>query len=68
MAEITLEHVHEDLVALRHDIVRLEAKIDSKPSVTTMWMGIFFVVFGMLGIIASTVTTLNALGFIKVHA
>jgi hypothetical protein len=40
MANIALENVHNDLVALRHDIVRLEAKIDSKPSLMAMFTGI----------------------------
>ena len=62
---ITLESLHNDLVAIRHDIVRLESKIDSKPSLMAMFTGIIIVVFGMAGMIASTVTTLHALGFIR---
>jgi hypothetical protein len=71
---ITLESLHNDIVglrtdvgALRHevrlDIVRLEAKIDSKPSLMAMFTGIFVVVFGIAGVIASTVATLHTLGF-----
>jgi hypothetical protein len=60
---ITLESLHQDL-ALRQewrvDIARLEAKIDAKPSL--MAMCIVVVVFGMAGVIASTIT---ALRFIK---
>jgi hypothetical protein len=65
---ITLENLHADIVALgqelRHDIVRLEAKIDSKPSLMAMFTGIVVVVFGMAGVIASTIASLHSLGFI----
>ena len=61
----TLEILSEDIRALRHDMVRLEAKIDSKPSLMAMFTGIVVVVFGMAGVIASTIAALNALGFIK---
>jgi uncharacterized membrane protein len=71
---ITIESLHNDLVAIRndlvairHDIVRLEAKIDSKPNLMAMFTGIFIVVFGMAGVIASTIATLHTLGFIH-HA
>jgi hypothetical protein len=63
MANITLESLHDDIVALQHQLIRLEAKIDSKPSLMAMFTGIVVVVFGMAGIIASTVTTLHALNF-----
>ena len=56
--------VAADVSALRIDIVRLEAKIDSKPSLMAMFTGIVVVVFGMAGIIGTTVATLNALGFL----
>jgi hypothetical protein len=49
---------------LRIDLVRLEAKIDSKPSLMAMFTGIVVVVFGMAGVIASTVATLHSLKFI----
>ena len=73
---ITLDQLHADMTALhnelrltreelRHDIVRLEAKIDSKPSIMAMFTGIVVVVFGMAGVIASTVTILHTLGFIR---
>jgi hypothetical protein len=61
----TLETLHADLVALRTDMVRLEAKIDSKPSLMAMFTAVVIVVFGMAGVIASTVTTLNSLHFLK---
>jgi hypothetical protein len=71
MTEITLDRLHHDLTELRYelrnDIVRLEAKIDSKPSLMAMFTGIFVVVFGMIGVIASTITALNTLGFIRIH-
>ena len=64
----TLESLHNDLAALRHelrlDIVRLESKIDSKPSLMAMFTGIVVVVFGMAGVIASTIASLNALGLL----
>lgn len=50
--------------AMRLDIVRLEAKVDSKPSLMAMFTGIVVVVFGMAGIIGTTVATLNSLGFL----
>jgi hypothetical protein len=68
---ITLDSLHNDILALRtdvggirNDIVRLEAKIDSKPSLMAMFTGIFVVVFGIAGVIASTIATLHTLGFI----
>ena len=75
MTEITradLDHLQQSLsseiTALRHelrlDIVRLEAKIDSKPSLMAMFTGIVVVVFGMAGVIASTIASLNALGLL----
>jgi hypothetical protein len=74
--DITLESLHNDIVALRHelgdlrqqfriDLIRLEAKIDSKPSLMAMFAGIAVAVFGMAGVIASTVTTLHALNFFR---
>lgn len=69
MNGITLETLHADLVALRTelraDIIRLEAKIDSKPSLMAMFTGIVVVVFGMAGVIASTVATLSALHLLR---
>jgi uncharacterized membrane protein len=66
---ITLESLHADILGLRqelrHDIVRLEAKIDSKPSLMAMFTGIVVVVFGMAGVIASTIASLHSLGMIK---
>jgi hypothetical protein len=50
---------------LKNDIVRLESKIDSKPSLMAMFTGILVVVFGMAGVIASTITALNTLGFLR---
>jgi len=61
---VTVETLHIDIQNLRHDIVRLEAKIDSKPSLMAMFTGIVVVVFGMAGVIASTITALHSLGFI----
>lgn len=69
MSTITLESLHDDLVRLReelrHDIVRLETKIDSKPSLMAMFTGIVVVVFGMAGVIASTIASLHSLGMIR---
>jgi hypothetical protein len=64
-SSVTLESLHNDIVGLRHDIVRLEAKVDSKPSLMAMFTGIVVVVLGLAGVIASTITTLHTLGFIK---
>jgi hypothetical protein len=65
---VTLESLHDELnqlrTELRVDLVRLEAKIDSKPSLMAMFTGIVVVVFGMAGVIASTVATLHSLKFI----
>jgi hypothetical protein len=41
---ITLESLHNDIVTLQHQLIRLEAKIDSKPSLMAMFSGIFVVV------------------------
>jgi hypothetical protein len=69
MSAITLESLHDDIRALReelrHDIVRLEAKVDSKPGLMAMFTGIAVVVFGMAGVIAFTIATLHTLGFIR---
>jgi hypothetical protein len=66
---ITLETLHADLMVLRTEmranIIRLTAKVDSKPSLMAMWIGIFVVVFGMAGVIAATVVTLSSLHLLK---
>ena len=65
----TLESLHDDITALRQeiriDLVRLEAKIDSKPSLMAMFTGIVVVVFGMAGVVASTVVVLHSLNFFR---
>jgi hypothetical protein len=72
----TLESLHDDIAALRSeltttrhelrlDLVRLEAKIDSKPSLMAMFTGIVVVVLGLAGVVFSTIATLHTLGFIK---
>lgn len=61
---VTLENLHNDLINLRHDIIRLEAKIDLKPGLMAMFTAILITVFGMLGVIASTIAILHTLGFI----
>ena len=65
----TLESLHDDITALRQeiriDLVRLEAKIDSKPSLMAMFTGIVVVVFGMAGVVASTVAVLHSLNFFR---
>jgi hypothetical protein len=67
MANITLESLHDDIIALRQevriDLIRLESKIDSKPSLMAMFTGIVVVVLGMAGVVASTVSVLHALSF-----
>jgi hypothetical protein len=65
MNDVTIQSLHAAIVALRLDIGRLEAKIDSKPSLMAMFTGIVVVVFGMAGVIASTVAVLHTLGFIR---
>jgi len=69
MTGVTIETVHaalvglhEDLVGLRGDIWRLEVKIDGMPSLATMWIGVFVLVFGMAGVAAATVAILYTLG------
>lgn len=61
--------LRQQVIDFRHefriDLVRLEAKIDSKPSLMAMFTGIVVVVFGMAGVIASTVTVLHALNFFR---
>jgi uncharacterized membrane protein len=65
--EIVRFEVREALHGVRTELVRLEAKVDSKPSLMAMFTAILVTVFGMAGVIASTVATLNVLGFIRVH-
>lgn len=69
MPGVTLESLHQDLVILRHDIqldiARLEAKVDSKPSLMAMFTAVIVVVFGMFGVVASTVATLNSLHLLR---
>jgi hypothetical protein len=65
MTDATLETIRSDIAGLRLDLVRLEAKIDSKPSLMAMFAGIVVVVFGMAGVVASTVAMLHTLGFIR---
>ena len=64
MADPALDAIRDAVLALRVDIARLEAKIDSKPSLMAMFTGIVVVVFGMAGVVASTVATLHTLNFI----
>ncbi|HEY2541298.1 MAG TPA: hypothetical protein VGI28_17650 [Stellaceae bacterium] len=69
MADITLVTLHDELnalrIELRVDLIRLEAKIDSKPSLMAMFTGIVIVVFGMAGVIASTIAILTNLHLLK---
>lgn len=76
MAEISLDTLHHDLTALRTemrtelqtvrtDLIRLEAKIDSKPSLMAMFTGIIIVVFGMSSVIGTTVAVLASLHLFK---
>jgi hypothetical protein len=69
MAEVTLESLHSDLIALRADIkidlVRLEAKIDGKPSLMAMFTAVLITVFGLFGVMASTVATLHTLEMLR---
>ena len=69
---ITIDTLHADLLAvrgevtgIRHDLVRLEAKIDGKPSLMAMFTGIVVVVFGMAGVIGTTVAILAETHFLK---
>ena len=64
-SSITLESLHADLVGLRTDIIRLEAKIDGKPSLMAMFSAVLITVFGMAGVIASTIGTLHTLGMLR---
>lgn len=69
MAEITLASLHDDIQALRQDmridLVRLEAKIDTKPSLMAMFTAVIVVVFGMFGVVASTIAALNSIHLLK---
>jgi hypothetical protein len=69
MAEVTLDTLHNDLMSmrteLRIDIIRLEAKIDSKPSLMTMFTGIIVAVFGMASVIGVAISVLAALHLFK---
>lgn len=69
MADITLDNLHDELMAFRTevkiDLVRLESKIDSKPSLIAMFTGIIVVVLGLATVIASTIGILHTLGMLK---
>jgi hypothetical protein len=69
MTEVTLDTLHNDLLAmrteLRIDIIRLEAKIDSKPSIMAMFTGIIIVVFGMVSVVGTAIGVLAALHVFK---
>lgn len=66
---VTLDDLHNDILGLRSDVklieARLEAKIDSKPSLMAMFTAVVVVVFGMFGVVGSTIATLHTLGVIK---
>lgn len=62
--EALRDEVRRTREQLRLDIVRLEAKIDSKPGLMAMFTAVIVVVFGMVGVIASTIATLHTLRFI----
>jgi hypothetical protein len=65
MADITLDTLHADLTALRGDLIRLEAKIDGKPSLMAMFTAVVIVVFGMTGIIGTTIAVLANLHLLR---
>jgi uncharacterized membrane protein len=69
MTASEFEALRADIVVLRqelrHDIVRLEAKIDSMPSMTAMFTAIAVTVFALAGVIASTIASLHSLGFFR---
>jgi hypothetical protein len=66
MDEIALlrDEMRRGLGELRMDIIRLEAKIDTKPGLMAMFTAILVTIFGMAAVIASTVAALHTLGFI----
>jgi hypothetical protein len=63
-----LAPVRADVAALRLDMVRLEAKVDSKPGLVAMFGAVMVVVLGFASVAASTVAVLHTLGFIRVPA
>jgi hypothetical protein len=65
MTNLTRADLTEALNELRIDIVRLEAKIDSKPSLMAMFTAVVVVVFGMFGVVGSTIATLHIIGMIR---
>jgi uncharacterized membrane protein len=69
MTEITRADLHGlqrsiaiDLQNIRHDIVRLEAKIDAKPSTAALYQAVVTLMFGIGAIITSTVVVLKNIG------
>jgi hypothetical protein len=69
MTTSEFETLRTELLALRADVdqhfAQVEAKLDSKPGLMAMFTGIVVVVFGMAGVIASTIASLHSLGFIR---
>ena len=59
---VTLESLHDDLVALRRDIERLEAKIDEKPSRWVMFTALAVTVLVMVAAVGGALAILDALG------
>jgi uncharacterized membrane protein len=71
MSDSELRGLQQAMQEMRHemrlDLARLEAKIDTKPSLMAMFTAVIVVVFGMFGVVASTVATLNSLGVLRGH-
>jgi hypothetical protein len=64
-SEITLETLRDEIgalrIELRGDLIRLEAKIDGKPSLMAMFSAVLIVVFGMFCVVGTTVGVLASL-------
>jgi hypothetical protein len=69
----SIESLHDDLAGLRTEIAallhelhldfeRLEAKIDSKPSIAALYLAVVTLIFGIGAVVTATVVVLKNVG------
>ena len=54
-----------DIATLRRDIDRVDAKLDTKPSIAALYQAVVTLAFGLSAAITGTVVVLNNLGLSK---
>ena len=76
MTESEFATLRNDLVSLRGEVAGLrvvmdrkfaqvEAKLDNKPSVFALYQAVVVMMFGLAGVVASTVVVLNSVGLLN---